>query len=121
VKSLQSRSVTLSQLGDGDADKLEPAQIVDILIEEFGSLTPDDEEEKLVFEADGCMSSQDVFILVQFNPHSMIYLNLRQYRSYVAGCNPRHNTSNHVPCILIVDSSRSCPSTYYQSWTSDHA
>ncbi|KAF9013495.1 glycosyltransferase family 1 protein [Cyathus striatus] len=34
--------------------KLEPDQIVSILIEEFGSLATDDSEEKLIMEADGC-------------------------------------------------------------------
>jgi sterol 3beta-glucosyltransferase len=68
LKLLPSPSATLSQLEYAEADKLEPAQIVDILIEEFGSLAPDDEKEQLLSEMDGCMVSQDVFILVWFTP-----------------------------------------------------
>ncbi|KAJ7109698.1 glycosyltransferase family 1 protein [Mycena crocata] len=38
---------------DSDVWKLEPAEIIRLLIDEFGPLAPDDEEEKLILETDG--------------------------------------------------------------------
>jgi len=52
-----------SEESDSENFKLEPAQIVDILVEEFGPLASDDETESLVIESDGCMIAQDVFIV----------------------------------------------------------
>lgn len=49
---------------EGYPDKLEPTQVVDVLIEEFGPLASDDVTETLVLEADGFMIYQDVFIMV---------------------------------------------------------
>ncbi|KAG6866280.1 hypothetical protein C0991_006376 [Blastosporella zonata] len=43
--------------------KLEPAKIIDLLVDEFGPLTVEGEEEKLLLETDGCLI-QDVFIVV---------------------------------------------------------
>lgn len=49
---------------DSDSEKLEPVQIIHILIDEFGPLASEDENERLILETDGCMISQDVFIVV---------------------------------------------------------
>lgn len=48
---------------DSDSEKLEPVQIIHILIDEFGPLASEDENERLILETDGCMISQDVFIV----------------------------------------------------------
>ncbi|KAF5382484.1 hypothetical protein D9615_002991 [Tricholomella constricta] len=50
------------QADDGDPWKLDPLKVVNLLVEEFGPLAADDEEEKLVLETDGCMI-HDVFIV----------------------------------------------------------
>jgi sterol 3beta-glucosyltransferase len=63
-KLLERQSVTTAETEEGDFDKLEPAQIIDILIKEFGPLASDDEKEGLILELDGCMICQDVFIVV---------------------------------------------------------
>ena len=44
--------------------KLEPEEVVSLLVEEFGPLAGDGEQEKLLVETDGAMF-QDVFILVR--------------------------------------------------------
>lgn len=43
--------------------KLEPDEIVRLLVQEFGSLTANDEEEKVILETDGCLF-QDVIVMV---------------------------------------------------------
>lgn len=55
------RSSTL----DGERWKLEPEEIVNLLVEEFGALTAEGEEEKAIIEADGALFHQDVLILVR--------------------------------------------------------
>ncbi|KAK0187892.1 glycosyltransferase family 1 protein [Armillaria mellea] len=48
---------------DSDAWKLEPAEIVRLLVDEFGPLTAEGEKpEKLIFEADGCMFNGVVIV-----------------------------------------------------------
>lgn len=51
---------------DDDPWKLEPAEIIDLLVEEFGPLAADGEEEKLVLEIDGCLI-YDALIIVSCN------------------------------------------------------
>ena len=62
-------------------DKLDPAQIINILIEEFGPLASDDVQEKLVFETDGCIICHEVFIIVQFIFHLTRDFSLRSVAS----------------------------------------
>jgi sterol 3beta-glucosyltransferase len=54
------RSATL----DGDKWKLESDEIVNLLVEEFGPLAAEGEEEKTIIEDDGAFFHQDVLILV---------------------------------------------------------
>ena len=58
-KPVVARSSTI----DGERWKLEPRDIVDLLIQEFGSLASEDEEEKLIIEADAGLFN-DIIILV---------------------------------------------------------
>lgn len=53
------RSSTL----DGEKWKLEPDEIVNLLVEEFGPLAAEGEQENLIIEADGAFFHQDVVIL----------------------------------------------------------
>ncbi len=49
---------------DSDAWKLEPAEIVRLLVDEFGPLAAEGEKpEKLIFEADGCMFNGVVIVV----------------------------------------------------------
>jgi sterol 3beta-glucosyltransferase len=53
-----------SSTQDKDSWKLEPKEVIDLLIEEFGPLAADDEEEKLILEVDAGFI-KDVTILVR--------------------------------------------------------
>lgn len=54
---------------DEQTSKLSPAEIVGLIVDEFGSLAVDDEEERLILEADAAFSL-DVVILVR--PHGVL-------------------------------------------------
>lgn len=62
-KPLESPVIHRVQADNDDTWKLNPSQIIDLLVQEFGPLTSDDEEEKLVLEMDGCLV-HDVIIVV---------------------------------------------------------
>jgi sterol 3beta-glucosyltransferase len=64
------RSSTL----DGEKWKLAPDEIVNLLVEEFGPLAADGEEEKAIIEADGGFFHQDVAILVCVHGICLHYL-----------------------------------------------
>lgn len=63
-KPVVARSSTI----DGERWKLEPEDIVDLLVQEFGSLASEDEEEKLIIEADAALFN-DIAILVCTTVH----------------------------------------------------
>ena len=63
---------TTPEVEETDSEKLEPAQIIDILVKEFGPLASDQETESLIIESDGCMSAQDVFIVVWLTCFSLV-------------------------------------------------
>ncbi|RDB18077.1 Sterol 3-beta-glucosyltransferase [Hypsizygus marmoreus] len=50
------------EIEEDDSWKLEPDEVIALLIEEFGPLAAEDDEEKLILEADGCLI-HDVFIV----------------------------------------------------------
>lgn len=52
-----------SSTADGDKWRLEPEEIVNLLVDEFGPLAGEGEEEKLIVEADGALF-RDIFIVV---------------------------------------------------------
>lgn len=95
---------------DSDSWKLEPGEIIQLLIHEFGSLATQGEEEKLILETDGCLI-HDVIIVVTFPSYRSLYL-----RSHTAGRCSSHDSSFDVPRIPACCSARSPPvSTNHQS------
>jgi len=71
VDNIESKGPVLHRAAtsDGDSWKLEPDEIIPLLIEEFGPLAEEGEEEKLILETDGCLI-QDVIIVVHpFTPY----------------------------------------------------
>ena len=60
-----SRSSTM----DGEKWRRSPEETVDLLVQEFGPLTQEGEEEKVEIEADAAFFHQDVAIVVCYNFH----------------------------------------------------
>ncbi|KAJ7505356.1 glycosyltransferase family 1 protein [Mycena galericulata] len=59
---------------DTDAWKLQPAEIVRLLIDEFGPLAPDDEEEKLLLETDGgLMKDISIIGVIHLTTHRLAF------------------------------------------------
>lgn len=64
---LQSPVIQRVQAENDDTWKLDPTQIVDLLVQEFGALTTGDDEERLLMEMDGCLLLDVIIVVSLFN------------------------------------------------------
>lgn len=100
---------------DGEKWKLDPEEIINLLTEEFGSLSEDGKEEKLIVEADGALFN-DVLILVRPLPYLALTLTHPP-----AGCNAPNNPPPCVPRLSPGHTPRPLPAPAgHQGWRSHH-
>lgn len=83
------------QSNDNDPVKLLPEAIVDLLVREFGPLTSNAEEEKLLLEADAAIF-KSVAILVSRHQHKAVKVNITYP---FTGCAPPHDPSLDISCV----------------------
>lgn len=81
---------------ESDSWKLTPNEIIPLLVDEFGDLTGDGEEEKLIFEADGCMH-HDILILVR-----CLTLSVARSLKLHLGCIASDYPSLVLPCEPVI-------------------
>lgn len=74
--------------------KLEPSEIIDLLVEEFGPLSQEGEEEKLILETDGALV-HDVAIVVSYAMHENFFV-----INVLLGRYPSYDSSNCLSCFL---------------------
>ncbi|KAF9468587.1 glycosyltransferase family 1 protein [Collybia nuda] len=73
-KPLESPVIHRVQADNDDTWKLNPRQIIDLLVQEFGPLTSEGEEERLVLETDGCLIHDVIIVgVIHITTHRLTF------------------------------------------------
>lgn len=101
-----SDPITPDVSDSGESLELAPDEIIDLLIQEFGPLAAEGEDEKLIIEADGALL-QDVIILASIFQVCFSLLLSDVFNH--SGSYASNNSSSVIPCLPSRKPSRPLP------------
>lgn len=107
VSPPDSPSTAATEVTEEPESDLEPNEIIELIVDEFGALTKDGEFESLVLELDAGLFN-DILIAVRLN--HIIRIIVSEY--HTVGCTTSHYPSSYLSCIRS-----GCPSRSFTSST----